>query len=67
MQDEQDSFASRSQFNIKSSEVSAIHTFTSDQAFTKEISLRKSLWLPFSCEVHVFRIYVSMNSKEIGV
>lgn len=33
--------ASRSEFNLKSSEVSSIHTFTSDWAFIKEISLRK--------------------------
>lgn len=34
-----ESFASSSQFNFKSSEVSSIHAFTSDQAFMKGISL----------------------------
>jgi len=48
-----DSFTCTSHFIYKSSEVSSMHTFTPDQAFMKESSLGKSLWLSFACEVCV--------------
>lgn len=55
-----DSFTCTSHFIYKSSEGSSMHMFTPDQAFMKESSLGKSLWLSLACEVQVLSEHMAV-------